>query len=72
MHRLLRVDSSLRSRLALVDAADAAEVQGAALTAVGRWRVRAAEPMHDSATAEACETMAHSFEALYAEAATAL
>jgi hypothetical protein len=68
MHRLLGVGSSLRTRLALVDAADAAEVQGAALTAVGRWRTRAAEPMHDSATAEACETMAHSFEALYAEA----
>jgi hypothetical protein len=69
MERLLLVDAPLVARVALDEGAGLAEVQGAALAAVGRWRTRAAEPMQDSAHAEACETMAHSFEALYAEAA---
>jgi hypothetical protein len=69
MERILLVDAPQPARVALADAAGMAEVQGAALAAVGRWRSRAAEPMQDTAHAEACETMAHSFEALYAEAA---
>ena len=68
MDRLLQVDDPLPVRLALAEGAGVAELQGAALAAVGRWRTRAAEPMQDGAHAEACETMAHSFEALYAEA----
>jgi len=68
MERLLAVDTPVRARLALDEAAATADVTGAALDAVGRWRTRSADPMHDSASAEACETMAHSFEALYAQA----
>ncbi len=71
MERLLLVNVPLPARVALSDAAGAAEVQEVALAAVARWRTRAAEPMQDTAHAEACETMAHSFEALYAEAAAA-
>ena len=70
MERLLQVDEPLRARLALGEGAGVAEIQGVALEAVGRWRTRAAAPMNDTAVAEACETMAHSFEALYAEAVT--
>jgi hypothetical protein len=69
MERLLLVDADLPTRLSLGEGVGVAEVQGAALAAVGRWRTRAADPMQDSAAAEACETMAHSFEALYAQAA---
>jgi len=69
MERVLQVDDPLTARVALGAAAGVAEIQGAALAAVGRWRTRAAEPMQDTAHAEACETMAHSFEALYAQAA---
>jgi GTPase SAR1 family protein len=69
MERVLQVDAPLTTRVALGEGAGIAEVQGAALAAVGRWRTRAAEPMQDTAHAEACETMAHCFEALYAQAA---
>jgi GTPase SAR1 family protein len=68
MERMLAADQPLRSRLALTNTADATEMSLAALEAVGRWRIRGSDPMHDSASAEACETMAHSFEALYVEA----
>jgi GTPase SAR1 family protein len=69
MERLLQVDAPLPARLAVDHDAEVAQLQGAALAGVGRWRTRAAEPMLDTAHAEAFETMAHSFEALYAEAA---
>jgi len=65
MERMLHVDVPLHARLAVGEDAGAAALQAAALAGVDRWRTRAANPMHDSAHAEACETMAHSFEALY-------
>lgn len=69
MERILQVDLPPSVRLALDEGAGVAEIKGAALVAVGRWRTRAADPMNDTAQAEACETMAHSFEAIYAQAA---
>ena len=70
MERMLAVDQPLGTRLALGDDATSAALSVAALEGVGRWRTRGSDPMHDSASAEACETMAHSFEALYAQATT--
>ncbi|MBK5305672.1 MAG: dynamin family protein [Frankiaceae bacterium] len=52
-----------------IDEGSTAEVRRqAALLAVGRWRTRASDPLNDSATNEVCETMARTFEGIYAAA----
>lgn len=54
------------ARLELDGATDADAVRAAALVAIGRWRVRADEPLVDPATREAAELVAQAYEAIYA------
>jgi hypothetical protein len=51
--------------------ADRDGIKAAAISAIGRWRERAADAFSDRATATAAETMARSYEGIYAEVAHA-
>lgn len=64
----LLLSTSPTNALGLSGGASTDEVRAAALSAVGRWRNRAADPLADPALAEVCDTAARSCEALYAAA----
>jgi len=53
-------------RLALDDAAVPEAVQAASLAGIGRWRVRADDPLADPPTREAAELVAQAYESIYA------
>ena len=42
------------------------ERRAAALAAVARWRMRGSDPLNDSALTEVCDTLARTFEGIYA------
>lgn len=50
---------------------DPQSVRDAIVAAIDRWRTKAADPLADPVQVGACETMAHSYETLYAAASTA-
>jgi hypothetical protein len=54
------------ARVGLEPDADRDAVRAAALEAVGRWRVRADDPLADPTTREAAEGVAHAYEMIYA------
>jgi hypothetical protein len=70
-HEVARVtaDGDPAERLGLPPDAGIEVERAAALERLEAWRRRAAHPLTDRATAEACEVVAHSYERLYGELA---
>jgi hypothetical protein len=52
-------------RLDLQPDSTTSERREAALAAIARWRMRASDPLNDSALTEVCDTLARTFEAIY-------
>jgi triphosphoribosyl-dephospho-CoA synthetase len=65
LERLLLADGA-STALGLGPSASPEDVRAAALSAIGRWRNRAGDPLADPALIEVCETAARSCEAIYA------
>jgi hypothetical protein len=62
---LVTVTGTPAERLGLEPGAPAAVQRETALTAVGRWRDRAGNPMTNRITVRACEVMPRSYEGIY-------
>ena len=59
---------SIAERAGCSTEASTEQVRAAAIQAVARWRERAADAMNDRQTALCCETVARSYEGIYASA----
>jgi hypothetical protein len=67
VERLFTAEPDPLARLGFDGPATLARAIAATLAGIERWRRRAASPLADPATARACETVARSYEQLYAE-----